>query len=103
MKSIWFYKFSPKNSEQVFSRPSKQKSSRERKTIISLTTVSRKKLMKKKIKTCAYHTYFCICTLNLIKTQTISMGNIKYMVLNTIILPFLKRKYSFLREQKIIT
>lgn len=50
MKSIWFYKFSPKNSEQVISRPSKQKSSRERKTIISLTTVSRKKLKKKKLK-----------------------------------------------------
>lgn len=63
MKSIWFYKFSPKNSEQVISRPSKQKSSRERKTIISLTTVSRKKTYELKIKTCAYHTYFYICTL----------------------------------------
>lgn len=99
-KSIWFYKFSPKNSEQVFSRPSKQKSSRERKTIISLTTVSRKKLMKKKIKTCAYHTYFCICTLNLIKTQTISMGNIKYMVLSFYNTSLFKKKIFIFKRAK---
>lgn len=96
-KSIWFYKFSPKNSEQVISRPSKQKSSRERKTIISLTTVSRKKLMKKKLK----HVHIIhIFAYVLITTQTISMGNIKYMVLSFYNTSLFKKKIFIFKRAK---